>query len=426
MKPKISIIIPSCKSAHLVTCLKSIIQYTDLYPDIEIIIVANGYDGELHSDGTVALEALRNLISIDHWNRNFRILDFPERIGYTRATNEGVRVATGEILILMNDDVELLGQNKNDWIKYLIEPLKDNIGMTGNLKIWDASVERMFLVGFLIAIPRWVWDRVGYFDEKTWSPGGGEDIELCLKVEQLGMKIIQVPNEENRVVGGINVNLFPSYHKGEGTVMADDFKDTWLPHIDYVRKTLKEKYQLPEGWFYGGDIAEYRRLVEDVPVGGTICELGCYKGRSLCSVADIIKRKKLQVYVVDIFTGTESELKETDYQKEFEENVGRFGIRDNILAIHKTTTNEASNYFASGIFDLIFLDADHSYEAVKQDLENWIPKLKQGGTFSGHDYCNGFGVSKAVNELWSNVRVHDIHFGIDSGIATGSVWSKRL
>ncbi len=423
---KKSIIIPTCKSEHLIPCLKSIVKYTDLYPDIEIIIVANGYDGELHSDGSVVLETLRDSISIEHWNRNFRIVNFPERIGYTRATNEGIKAATGEILILMNDDVVLLPQEKNTWINYLCDPLKDNVGMTGNLKIWDDSVQRNFLVGFLVAIPRWLWDRVGPFDEKTWSPGGGEDIELCLKIENLGYKIIQVPDENNQVINGINVNRFPSYHKGEGTVLAPDFKDIWIPHINYVRKTLKEKYQLPDGWFYGADIAEYRRLVEDVPEGGIIGELGCYKGRSLCSVADIILRKKLRVYIVDIFTGTESEKKEDDYQKEFERNAGRFGIHDNISKIYKATTDEAVEYFDTGVFDLLFIDADHSYESVKKDLDNWARTIRPGGTISGHDYGNHPGVSKAVNEKWSGVRVHDQHFGIDSGIAQGSVWSKRL
>ncbi len=408
---KKSIIIPTCKSEHLIPCLEAIKKYTDL-EEVEVVVIFNGYDADKFDSGLYNCP-------------NIKILEFPERIGYTAATNRGIATSTGEILILMNDDVVLLPQEKNTWIKYLCEPLKDNIGMTGNLKIWDDSVQRNFLVGFLVAIPRWLWDRVGYFDEETWSPGGGEDIELCLKVENLGYKIIQVPDEHNEVKNGINVNRFPSYHKGEGTVLAPDFKDIWIPHIDYIRKTLKEKYQLPEGWFYGADLAEYRRLVEDVPEYGIICELGCYKGRSLCSVADIIKRKKLDVYIVDIFTGTESEKKEDNYRQEFERNVKRFDIEENIMKIFEMKTDEAVKEIPDGQFDLLFIDADHSYEAVKNDIENWLPKIKEHGTISGHDYGNHPGVSKAVNEKWSGVRVHDQYFGIDSGIAQGSVWSKR-
>jgi hypothetical protein len=216
-----------------------------------------------------------------------------------------------------------------------------------------------------------------------------------------------------------------SYHAGEGTVMDAEHKDMWVKHIADVRQRLEHKYKLPEGWFYNGDIAEYRRLVEDLPNGSTMGELGCYKGRSLCSVADIIKRKKLKVMVVDIFTGTENEIKETNYRHEFEENIKRFGIYDQVM-IHEGTTNDVVKKIGPQTFDLLFIDADHSYDAVVTDIVNWVQRMKPGGTISGHDYGNHPGVSKAVNEFFDNVRVNDIKFGIPSGVADGSVWSKRL
>jgi hypothetical protein len=324
----------------------------------------------------------------------------------------------------MNNDVVLLDQPKNQWLDFLVKPLKDNIGITCNLKIWDESVERMFAVGFLMATTRKIWDKIGGFDE-SWSPGGGEDIEFCLQVEQLGYKIIQVPDENNEVINGINVNRFMSYHAGEATMMDNEHKEMWIKHIADIRKRLEYKYKLPEGWFYGGDIAEYRRLVEDVPEGGTIGELGCYKGRSLCSVADIIKRKNLKVVVVDIFNGTDCEVKELDYQLLFETNIQRFGIRDQVI-IYKGYTDEIVNKIPDATFDLLFIDASHLYEDVKKDIENWECKVKKSGTISGHDYGNWEGVGRAVNEKYFNIRLNDEHFKIDTGIAQGSVWSKRL
>lgn len=399
-----SIIIPTYNHCNdfLKPCCESIIKYTDL-DDVEIVVVANGC-----KDNT--REYVESLGS------PFKLVWFDEGLGFTKATNEGVKASKGDIIILMNNDVVLLEQPKNQWLDFLCNPLKDNIGMTGNLKIWDASVERYFLVGFLVAIPRWVWNKVGPFDEATWSPGGGEDIELCIKVEQLGLKIIQVPDEHNEVINGINVNRFMSFHKGEGTVMdsVNNKDNKWVKHIADVRTKLEYKYKLPPGWFFGADIEEYRRLVEDVPTGGVLLELGCYKGRSLCSVADIIKRKGLTVYVVDVFTGTASEGHfENDYQAEFEKNLERFGIRDNIKNIFKMTTNEAATKIREHM-DLVFIDADHQYSAIKQDIENWTFKVKEHGTISGHDYTNWVGVSQAVNETWTNVRVY------------GSIWSKRL
>ena len=37
-------------------------------------------------------------------------------------------------------------------------------------------------------------------------------------------------------------------------------------------------------------------------------------------------------------------------------------------------------------FDYIYIDAEHTYEAVKKDLRAWYPKLKKNGTLFGDDY----------------------------------------
>lgn len=397
--PNISIVIPTYNHLEdfLKPCCQSIIDYTDL-SDIEIIIVANGC-----KDGTREY--------VESLGPNFKLVWFDKGLGYTMATNEGVKAASGEFIILMNNDVVLLKQRKHEWIDFLIDPLKDKIGITCNLKIWDNSVERMFAVGFLMCFPRYIWDKIGGFDP-AWSPGGGEDIEFCLQVEQLGYKIIQVPDEHNDIKDGLNVNRFMSYHKGEGTVMDAEHREMWEKHITDVRKRLEDKYKLPPGWFYNYDIEEYRRLVEDLPDGANMIELGCYKGRSLCAVSDIIRRKKINVWAVDTFVGTLSERHiEDNYRLEFINNCKRFGIEPIVL---QDTTVDAAQAFSDHFFDLIFIDADHEYNAFRKDVEDWLPKVKEHGTISGHDYGNHEGVSRYLNRIWDHIRVY------------GSVWSKRV
>jgi predicted O-methyltransferase YrrM len=58
-------------------------------------------------------------------------------------------------------------------------------------------------------------------------------------------------------------------------------------------------------------------------------------------------------------------------------------------------------------FDLIFVDANHSYEAVKADILAWTPLLADGGILCGHDYDppNWMGVKQAVDECVPRFRV---------------------
>jgi hypothetical protein len=166
---------------------------------------------------------------------------------------------------------------------------------------------------------------------------------------------------------------------------------------------------LPDGWFTEENIKEYRRLVSEIPDGGTLCELGVWQGRSLCSVADLILKKKIKVIAVDTFKGTDAEgdahkfAKQNDLYKVFQANVERFGLD---VMTYEMTTHEASKCIQQDI-DLLFIDAGHTYEDVKEDIEDWLPLVK--GTIAGHDYSpNWPGVIKAVDEHFKPRVVSDI------------------
>ena len=50
--------------------------------------------------------------------------------------------------------------------------------------------------------------------------------------------------------------------------------------------------------------------------------------------------------------------------------------------------------------DFVYLDADHSYEAVKLDIQTWWPKVRAGGILAGHDWDEEHpGVEGAVSEF---------------------------
>jgi len=68
-------------------------------------------------------------------------------------------------------------------------------------------------------------------------------------------------------------------------------------------------------------------------------------------------------------------------------------VEDSVKAAKLWKDNEVS---------LLFVDACHSYEAVRNDLDAWFPKMKMNGIICGHDYYlpgTPYGVAPAVNEF---------------------------
>jgi len=64
---------------------------------------------------------------------------------------------------------------------------------------------------------------------------------------------------------------------------------------------------------------------------------------------------------------------------------------------------EMARRIADGSLDLVFIDADHSEAAVREDVAAWRPKVRRGGVIAGHDYGsrNHVGVKVAVDEAFA-------------------------
>jgi len=79
---------------------------------------------------------------------------------------------------------------------------------------------------------------------------------------------------------------------------------------------------------------------------------------------------------------------------------------------------EGARGFEDYSLDMVFIDADHSYEGCKRDILAWANKVKIGSYLGGHDYANKTGeVKRAVDELFPLSR---IEFGPDH------VWFVRM
>lgn len=71
-------------------------------------------------------------------------------------------------------------------------------------------------------------------------------------------------------------------------------------------------------------------------------------------------------------------------------------------------TAEASKHVEDGWADFVFIDAGHSYSAVKADIDHWRSKVRPGGWLGGHDYHpNHPGVIRAVDEAFPNRKLYE-------------------
>lgn len=68
------------------------------------------------------------------------------------------------------------------------------------------------------------------------------------------------------------------------------------------------------------------------------------------------------------------------------EALSSYGERSRILRL---TSAAAAPRFDDGQLDFAYIDAQHHFEAVREDLEHWYPKVKPGGILAGHDYFDG-------------------------------------
>jgi len=189
--PKFSIIIPVCGQEEMTRkCLEKISAFTK---DFEIIAVINGGNFSMNLPGKI----IRN----------------KENLGFPKAVNQGIKASTGDIIIILNNDVFVTPR----WAIYLeshlqrvdlVGPVTDNIsgpqkktedikGIFGGSNYAAQVLHRKYkgkltpthrLVFFCVAFKREVIERIGLLDEQ-FTPGNFEDDDYCLRAVEAGFKL---------------------------------------------------------------------------------------------------------------------------------------------------------------------------------------------------------------------------------------------
>lgn len=138
-----------------------------------------------------------------------------------------------------------------------------------------------------------------------------------------------------------------------------------------------------------------------------LVEVGMKSGRNMDRILN--QCPDLIAHGVDCWVPTENYKRWPDSshaknEREADQVVAKYPSR---LTKHKGFSVPVSEAFEDESVDMVFIDADHSYEGVRADIDSWMPKVKTGGVISGHDYDNTVkygdlfkGVDKAVKETF--------------------------
>jgi len=174
---------------------------------------------------------------------------------------------------------------------------------------------------------------------------------------------------------------------------------------------MKKQWHEIVGFFSAFDRLDYEHLVNQLPNHSNILEVGSFRGQSIASIADTIIRKNITVYAVDLFDKVvsenyhepEVESRRAGMYDDFMKNMKDMGLSSHVMAFPMKSVDAAKHFSDRNVkFDLVFLDAGHSYEEVRDDINAWWPLVKDGGVLSGHDYDHNArswpGVHKAVHE----------------------------
>ena len=167
-----------------------------------------------------------------------------------------------------------------------------------------------------------------------------------------------------------------------------------------------DKARLIRGWMSEPELVW---LAQQAETHNKIIEIGSFCGRSCRVLAD---NTTGTVTAVDTWGIQHPAYGDTSglFEKFKENMIGLINLR-----IVKMLSLDAAEWLAGEQFDMVFIDADHQYSAIKADIQTWLPFVESGGLICGHDYDDHDEVRRAVDEVLPNAKLE-----------AGSIWALNL
>lgn len=348
-----------------------------------------------------------------------------------QSRNNGIRAVKGDVIIMADDDclphrqmIESFAQNFSPWEVqvgyrsnqeiYLDMVLPVPIEAEGNMAIWwqdwQAGKFSHFTTNCCCMATRaariYAKDGSMGFDER-FSGYGHEDTEFARRLHEAGYRMTFNP-------GAVVWHMNPSATSQQDFAWKEAEK---VKSRTLLNQIVAEPYPVYPGYCnITGMMSEeeLRWLYQTAQKMKSIVEIGCWRGRSTHA---LLSGCKGLVYAVDnwdpAFAGIEPIHHQAmkDARKYFFENVGHFRN----LQVLEMVSLKAAEAFQDKSVEMVFIDADHSYESVMADIAAWLPKTIK--MICGHDYnpMRHPGVVKAVDEVFGT-----------SARYVDTIWYKEL
>jgi hypothetical protein len=164
-----------------------------------------------------------------------------------------------------------------------------------------------------------------------------------------------------------------------------------------------------DGWLWCDEQILLYNMACQVPENEAIVELGTWMGKStIMLAAGSMAGSGARINTVDVFeirndVGYDYSLYVTpdteEYFSMFMSNMQDAGVESVVTPIRQSTVAAAKIWTGPAV-RLIFIDANHEYEAVYSDFMAWLAHCKEGTWFLFHDYGTDYpGVTRFVDRL---------------------------
>jgi hypothetical protein len=159
-------------------------------------------------------------------------------------------------------------------------------------------------------------------------------------------------------------------------------------------------------------------LLEMLPKDSIGVEIGVHKGDFSCHILKIVRPRELHLVdpwlhegsatYKDALYGGQAHGGQAEMDNRYKEVLARFASesRSGQVKIHRGYSNDVLEKFPDGYLDWVYIDGNHLYDFVLQDIKLSYRKVKPGGYITGDDYTEGGwwqgGVKKAADEFVRN------------------------